>query len=445
MNLKDLSGETRRFARTLYQAQAVGVLFEVVLAQGGLLALFVLSLGGNDRDIALAFSVYQGFAFLQAFAGPLVDRRSKKRIILLSFLLSALVLTGLFFTPYIKDIAGKNAAVLYLIIILFVHRIILNFGYAAWFPYISDLIPEKVTGQFFGRLRVVWQSVSFAAILLIGRLIGPAPLKWHFDLIFAVCIILLLLRIHLMKSLPDTPSLPLQNRKPVSETLKEPFRNIKFRRFLIFTFLLISTNGIFIPFVVPFLKKVENFSASSIVYTNSAVMLGGILFLIAWGKISDKLGSRFVFFVSIIITSVSFICFFILSIFFFSGPVKYILAVSGNFLYGVGFSGTGIALTVRLISESPPDKKGGYMSSWMGINGLAAITAPAVTGILLERFSGFNYVIFNLSINSYSILYGVLLLGMAGLVFMLRSLKPLKSRPIKEILKDIFYVRFGRY
>jgi len=430
--------------RNTILAQATGLILPQVLFQGGVISLLVLTLGGSEFEVGVIFTVFNLCAVAQLFAAPYVDAGSRKRILLVSLLVAAIDISLLFLIYPLDHLLSDSAALWFLVAVVFGYAVAVNVATSAWFPLLTEIVPARIRGRFFGRMRMIWQLTSFVVTLLSGWFLGSNPTLGRFYLVFTLGIVFHFTRLYFIRRLPDPPPPRTGRSESILRDLHRPLADVQFRKFLTFIFIVFGLNAATLPFVIPYLKVDLGFPSSLSVYASASIAFGSVLSLVWWGKLADRWGNRFVFLLGILTTSLSFLLFALTPHFTVDAKRAFLTAALGFTLQGIGLSGIGIGHTVRMMVEAPAKYRGPYMALVGFSIGLFTGIGPFVSGLVLERLPA-SLSVFGTHVTTKRLFFVALALLMLGTLPLLRRLRPIAERRTQEILKTLIYTRPSRF
>lgn len=257
------------------------------------------------------------------------------------------------------------------------------------FSIIADLIPVERRSSALG---VVMASFSLASIagVPLGLIIAN-KFSWHTPFIF-LGITSALLLFAIVKVVPNITS-------HLSKKLVSPFRGIynllKDRNLLlglIFMLLLILGQFTIIPFIAPYLVRNVGFTPDQVPLM---YLVGGAVTMISSplvGKLADKKGRRFVFYI--------FALFSLIPLFITTNlqitPIYVVLTVTGFFF--ISITGRMIPASTLITSLVKPENRGSFMSLNSAVQQIGAGLGSWIAGsIVIESISdhklhNFNYV-----------------------------------------------------
>ncbi len=115
-----------------------------VLINGGILSLFIIALGGSKLAVGSVFTVNYLGQLVRVLAAPHVDVAHPKKFVLRWFTLSTLLFAGIFLAVPVSSMAGRAAAVWYVVGLFAFQRLASNIGAQAWLPLLSEIIPDRL-------------------------------------------------------------------------------------------------------------------------------------------------------------------------------------------------------------------------------------------------------------------------------------------------------------
>lgn len=385
MNKRKQNSETRKAISTAILGQSLGAPLPQSLINGGLLSLFILTLGGSKFAVGAAFTMNFFAQIARTLVAPYVDVANRKTMVVFWFTANVLCFAGFFFAYPIQLKWGSDIAVWYVVAVFLVQRLTVNIAAAAWMPYLSDMLPESLRGRFFGRMRRNFQLVSFTVIVVIGYYLGTSPPVEKFYFLFAVLFIMALARPLLLLRLPELPPQRSGRREHLFRNLARPLRDTEFRKFLIFWAFVALTVNMARPFAVPFLKEDLDFPSSITTYASAALILGMAIALLPWGRVADRCGNKLVFLLNIVLIAISFNLLAITPHYQQSQFIAMATGLAAFLLTGIAIGGLGIAHTVRQMYAAPAEHRGSYMGLFFTMNGIVSGVITTVSGAFLDK------------------------------------------------------------
>lgn len=433
--------EVLRNLKILIIVQSTGLILPQVLFRGGVLSLFILRIGGGAFEIGLAFSLFTGLNLLRGFIGPYIDYYNKRNILFNFWLTAAFISVYILIIIPVYNYFGKTASLIFLFTGIIIYRLILNVGDAAWIPLVSEVIPEKIKGRFLSVHRMFWQSVIFIWIIIAGIFLGKNPSVEKFYGIFIFSVIFHFIRPFIIRKIKYIPVINRNRRKNIFSEIKKPLKNRQFLPFVFFT--ASSTAVLFIvePFIVPFLENGLGIPASYTLFISSGIHVGSIVSLAFWGKLSDRYGNRFIFFITSITIFILLLLTMLIPAYENMKLFSVILASLICILYGIAFSGFRIGALSRIFSESPPEEKGTYINLWVSIWGFTSLIVPAAAGKILVLCKNCYIPVLFFNIDNYKLVFLVSSVLVFISIYYIKKMKPIDERGLKTTMFE--FINFG--
>jgi MFS family permease len=339
--------------------QAFAVFLKASTAQ--ITALTALpSLLGSVAQLASAWVA--GYAIPRKsliFAGVLLQAFAWLPIIALTFIPVETSVTLLIAAVVIYYIGGQFAA-------------------PPWSSLISDLVPERRRGRFFGRRTQLMSIMTFASLSAAGLALEffeqRALAHWGFAAIFAVALgarlysLAQLMRMH--EPLARLAPLTL----PPLAGLLERMRGSDFTRFALFVAFMNLAVAIASPFYTLYMLRDLRFSYLEFTAATAFSVLMQFAALNLWGRLSDVFGNLRV----VQVTSIMFPAFPILWVLF---PNFWAILVF-QFFGGVAWAGFSLAAGNFLYDVAPPEKRAAYSAVHQALSNTAVFGGALLGGFL---------------------------------------------------------------
>ncbi|MDP4099039.1 MFS transporter [Paenibacillus sp. P96] len=351
------------------------------------LPLFIKEIGGNEAQIGAAAGAFTITAVLfRPLVGGLLDRYGRRPFMLGGFLVFIL-------SMYLYDWVG---GLLSLFALRVLHGASWAFTTTAVSTSVTDVIPESRRGEGMG-----WFGMAMTLAMATGPMLGV----WMLDNGSFHALFLAATGLSVVAFLLVAPvRIPFQPKKAGGKI--EMFDKSVLPVTVCLFFLAVAYGGI-TTFLPLFSESIQvNPGTFFLVYAISLTLVRPIA-----GKLSDRIGERYVIVPALIVTILSLV---ILS--FAGGLLSVMIAAV---LYGIGFGAAQPALQVLNLRLVPPHKKGVANASFMtafdlGI-GLGAIILGWVSQLM-----------------GYSVLFAVCAASVAVSVLLFIIMQSLKSGKQKQ-------------
>ena len=234
-------------------------------------------------------------ALFQLHAVKVTEKtKARKRIVLISALIQAILWLPLFLIPYILqeyNVAG-------LIALACVYFVIDGFGAPAWISWIGDLVPENRRGEYFGFRNRVMGISSFLSVLAAGFILeffsGYNELLGFFVIFFIAFLFRVISFVYLKKMYEPRYEVKEEDVFSFVDFVKR-MRKTNFGVFVIYLTLFRFGVSIASPFFVVFMLRELGFSYSmytTLIAVSSVVTVFTVAY---WGKYGDRFGNKSIF------------------------------------------------------------------------------------------------------------------------------------------------------
>jgi MFS family permease len=339
--------------------QAFAVFLKATTAQITLLSA-VPSLLGSIAQLTSAWVA--GLAYRRKaliFAGVALQSLAWLPIIALAFLPS-----------------GHSVALLILCVVLY--YIGGQFAAPPWSSLISDLVPERRRGRFFGTRTRLMSMMTFASLTAAGLALEffeqRALAHWGFAAIFAVALAARLYSLAQLMRMHE----PLAQLAPLTLPrlggLLERMRGSSFAQFALFIAFMNLAVGIASPFFTLYMLRDLKFSYLEFTAVNAFYVLMQFTALRLWGRLSDVFGNLRV----VQITSIVFPA---LPILWLIVPNFWAILVI-QFIGGVAWAGFSLAAGNFLYDVVPSQKRAAYSAVHQTLSNTAIFGGALIGGFL---------------------------------------------------------------
>lgn len=378
----------------------------LALTSGVFLTGLALHLGAEPFHIGLLAAIPAVVSLLGLASGGLVRRVGGRRrltvwtsgigrtafLLLVPFLLFRLRL-GL--TPFFAVVTA--------------YSLMMAFTSPAWSSWMSDLVPERQRGRFFGRRNAILGMITLA--LTFG---GSRALDWFqardpdfgYGLAYLLAVIFGLVSALLLSRQPEPP-LPPRPRRSLRERLFGPLlEEPGFRRLVLFLGVWFLTGALASPFYLAHLLTNLEFSFTAVGVYAVLGGLTGILFQLLWGRYIDRFGAK-----PATVLSFGFVGVMPLLWLFATPGFRLPIWIDGVF-NGVFWTGANLGLLNMLFALGrDPARKESYFAIFGVVVGLGTFLAALAGAALAQALAGMRLELLGRTWSNYHLLF--LLSGLA--------------------------------
>ena len=406
---------------------------------GSVFILFLDELGLSESQIGVLLSILPFLSLLSLFITPPVAKTGYKKTFLIAIAVRNLFTAGLLLVPLLlANQIPAGRVVGYVAVITLAFAISRAVAMTAFFPWQQEYIPHQMRGRYAGYSSIIVSMAGLVAAAVAGFLINRPLGAWRFPLLFGIGIAFGLLSIYFASHFPGgAPSKSKISLFRLDTKVFAPLRDSRFVRYLMTLGLTTLAIGPIFSFLPIFMKERVGLSEGNIIFLQTGGLIGSLLSSYFWGWLADRYGSKPVALSGLLMM----MC---LPVLWFIMPRASLLslpaALSISLFQGVASTGWGIGsgrlLFVSIVSA---ENKTEYLSQYNAWTGMLSGAGSILAGSLLQYFSSLQTTIFNMSIDSYSVLFGIGFLLSLTAAILLSSLRMVQEAGLGEFAGLFFH------
>ena len=295
-------------------------------------------------------------------------------------------------------------------IVLFGLGTAMNMG--NWFALLHPIIPEKIRGRFFGRLRLTWQSLGIVLTLLFIYMLEQFPYLRMYQAVLIIVSIFLTARILFYQHIPELEK-PVPPKESFLKTLINVIAIPDYISFCSYCFLLTFFTTA-CPQIFSLIEKdVLSFTKTEIVFIGNLLIVGALAGFVLGGRMVDKLGTKYVFMFCHFGFGAIIILFLLRSL--LPGKIIVIVGIL-TLLFGLVQAASGIAMTSETLVLTPKENKSLAIGLWLTLINAGAGLSGIISSTALElNLINPEWSLFGLQMNSYDgllLMFGTMVLLM---------------------------------
>lgn len=391
----------------LQQALRISILegafanIHISVTMGAFLTGFALLLGANNVElglIAAAPFIGQFFQYAGAYLENVLG--SRRQLTVWSAGVSRALWALAAALPFFPALRGAQLGLFLAILLL--SQGLLAIGVNAWTSWMSDLVPARRRGRYFGIRNTVLGITAMGSSWLAGRTIDHYRLigdeKWGYALVFGVAVVCALIS-SVILSYQAEPPVQRRGQAGLGALLITPIRLASFRSFVFAATAWALATGIASPFFNA--HGIQHLHLPFATQALFAVVAsaGGLITQPFIGRLQDRYGSRAVLIGSALGT-----------VFL---PWGWILATPDNILpvwithifTGCFWPGVTQGLLNLLMERAPAEGRGAYVASYGAITGIGTFTASLLGGLLATALAPYTLDLGVVTLVNYSMLF----------------------------------------
>jgi MFS family permease len=354
---------------------------------GVVLVAFALSLGADPMAIGLLAAIPFAAQAAQLPTIYLVERwRQRKLIGIVALAVARVIIILLALLPFIA------AADLRVPLLVTAHLLIGVLGSVAacainsWF---HQLLPAASLGRFFGKRLLVASALSCGGTLAAGLFVDNPPggrAEMAYAMVFVGAGLAGLASCVFLARTPE-PTMPAGGPPlPMIEMLREPLRDVNFRRLLVMLGGWNLASNLAAPFLTVYLIRQLGFGLSTVTALWVSSQLANAAALYLWGRLSDRLSNKAILAVAL---PVYFAC--MLGLVFVgagaSGNTQLVMLYGLHIAMGVASGGIGLATGNIGLKLAPQGRGTSYLAAIGTVSAVLGGIAPILGGAIAQWLS----------------------------------------------------------
>jgi MFS family permease len=386
----------------------------VTVTAGAFLTGFALLLGATDFELGLLAAlpfVGQLFQFVGAYLEERLGER--RRLCALTAGASRSLWALMAALPFIGSLGTARLPMF--LAILAVSQALIGICGNAWTSWMSDLVPPRQRGRYFGLRNTVLSVTAMAATWLASRALdqyrGSSDEALGYLLIFGVASICAVVGAIVLWHQPEPPKQRVE-RITVGQLLSAPMRHRQFRMFSLIFAAWAMVTGISAPFFNAYGLQDLKLSFAQLAIFAILTSAVGLLTQPLIGRLQDTYGDK-----RVLVVSIAGVLFLPWG-WVFATPT-FLLPLWLNAIgTGVFWPGITQGSLNLLMDRAPAEGRGAYVAVFGAITGLGTFVASLLGGAIAVSLGSTIVHIGPLALNHYALLFVLSSLGRAtvGLV-----------------------------
>ena len=391
---------------------ALNAVFAYLTVFGSVFLLFLNELGLPKAQIGLLLSLLPFCGLLALGFAPVATRLGRRRVFLVCWTARKLVIASLLFLPWVIGRFGHNGGLIFLIAVVAIFAVLRSLAETAWYPWVQEVVPDRLRGRFGANSTVLSTVASCAALAVAGQVIKHGTGVDRFMVLIAAGVVIGLLGVAAMIPVPGGE--PRPQTGPQEQHLANMFKSLQDRNFVFYLAGLgCVTIGtmLYLSFLPLFLKEKLGIAPGVVVTLDTAVMIGGALSSLLWGRAADRVGSR-----PVLMSAAALTCLMPLGWLLLPRQASHLTLWCAllYFVQGIAANGGGIGAGRLLLNGViPPQQNTAYTALYYAWMGLVGGTAPLLAGELLQAHGPWQYHYAWVTVDAHTVLFAlaVVLIG----------------------------------
>lgn len=370
---------------------------------------FALLLGANSFELGLLGAlpfIGQLCGFLAAYVEERIGRR--RPLVLYGALGGRLIWALLLSLPFLTFLDGRQMAV-------FMIGLAISYGLNgiagnAWLSWMSDLVPPRQRGSYFGVRNTVAGVVTMATTYTAGRALDvyrdAGQEAIGYAIIFTVALIAAIGAAALIARQPEPPMATKERLHP-AEMFTAPLRSARFRSFTLLSTGWALVTGIAAPFFNAYGLNTLQLSFATLALTAIVTSAVSLIFQPLIGRLQDRFGDRQVLLWCMVGT--------------LPLPWGWVLSTPDNIIplwltavfSGVFWPGITQGQVNILMDRASSTSRAASIAAYSALTGLGTLAAGLLGGVIATLIAGTQLGLGPLQLNDFTLLFVLTSLGRA--------------------------------
>lgn len=381
----------------------------ISLTAGAFLTGFALLLGANAFVLGLIGALpYIGQLF--QFAGAYLEARfgERRRLTFWTALTSRGLWGLLAVLPFLDGLGAGRLPVF--LVVLALSQVLISIAGNAWTSWMSDLVPPRERGRYFGVRNTVGSVTAMASTWLAGYVLdhyrASGDQRVGYLVVFGVAVVCAMAAAAVLARQPEPPMLTSRSLR-LAELFGTPLRQPRFRAFALASTGWALVTGIASPFFSAYGLQSLRLSFATLALTGVVTAAVALITQPVIGRLQDRFGNERVLVASVIGVVLL--------------PWGWILSTPGFLLplwltaifSGVFWPGITQGLINMLMDRASPTGRGAYVATYGAITGAGTFVAGVVGGTCATLLGATIIHLGPIRLDHYAILFALSSLGRA--------------------------------
>lgn len=279
-------------------------------------------------------------------------------------------------------------------------------SYVSWLSWISDLIPDKIRGNFFGTRNMLCSAAGMVVMLIFGKMLdglntssfGALPIG--FTVTFISAVFFGMGSLLFLKKISEPSQLEREVRKDsFRKLLSLSMGESNFKKFLIFAFLWSFSVYFASPFFTLYFLRDLKFSYGFVAVLGMLSALADLIGMKIWGRISDRVKNKAV------IQFSSWVAIFLPLAWVSVKPDSFFMPILLHIIGGGFWAGINLCMINLLLRISPEENKAVFLSIYNIAGGVGAAVGPVLAGLVLTTIAHLDFHLFTWKVHPLQIIF----------------------------------------
>ncbi|WP_339159575.1 MFS transporter [Paenibacillus sp. FSL W8-0186] len=351
------------------------VIFQTLLG-GQFLTGYLLYLGATSGQLGFVLAITTFVNIAQIAVAFLIQRLTSRKWALVLFIAIHRILWA--FTGLVPFLFPKPYWVSAFIAFYVTACLFNTVGGMLWNSLISDIVPARVRGRYFGIRNTLLNAVGTLTMFTGGLILDRFPESQGFLYLYIIVWVCIIANIIMFMFYPDV-TFERSAESKFLPMLRKPLQDNSFIKATLFLASFLFLQNLVVPlysYVMLELLKI-NYQTISLLNVSQTLMMMSSFYI--WGNLNARYSNKRLLYWTLPIIAVSIMSWGMLSVL----PQLPVL-FAAHMLFGVGVGGFNQLAFNFMIGDTPKSERPMYMAMYSAITGVAAFFGPLLGGKVYE-------------------------------------------------------------
>ncbi len=354
------------------------------LTGGVFLTGFAIYLGMNAFLIGLLGAMPFLVTVFQLPAAYFVDKKGGRKRIALWCSFFARTMWVPILVVALLPVPTHRTKVPIVLFLIFLHYALGSASFVAWLSWMSDLVPDRMRGTFFGTRNMLAGAASMVVMVIFGttldrlKTLSSWGLALGFCFTFLTAVLFGIGSVRFLRRVTEPAHARPAVRIEFRGQLRQPLRDRNFRRFLGFAFFWGFSVYFAAPFFPLYFLRDLGFGYGFIATLGMLSAFADLVGMRLWGRLSDLTKNKPILYVA------GWGAIFLPFTWVFVRPESTVLPILLHILGGSMWSGINLCMNNLLLRISPRQDRALYLSVYNVVGGLGAALGPILAGVAVQ-------------------------------------------------------------
>ncbi|MDZ7373391.1 MAG: MFS transporter [candidate division KSB1 bacterium] len=404
----------------------------MVVTTGAYLVGYALFLGANDLELGILTALPLLAQAFQIGGAYYVEKTGqRKRVAMWTSLLGRTMWLPIALIPLFHP--GRPVALF--MIFAAVSGVLMNLSGPAWVAWMSDLVPPRIRGRYFGRRNSVVALVTVVTSLTVGSILDLArnrgSVQYGFLTIQGLAVIAGWLAFVSLRKQPEPPY-SKENPPSLRQYLVRPFQDRTYRKVITFYLYWLFVVGIASPFFSAHLIKHLGWNFKSIASLDIIAAALAVIFQPLWGKALDRYGHKPVLYLTAAVLVH-------VPLYYAFCPYTWRWPIYANAVFsGIFWSGFNTAIFNLVLHSSPRRGRPGFVALQAALSGVMNFLASTFGGWVAELLAHYEWQLGPVHVVNYQVLFAATALLRLPSLWLIGRLEEPEAKRTSELIRQAF-------